>query len=406
MDRRYLLALLLASCQASSKASPGRQDAQPEEPEPPVMADASRAAPDVAARDAALVPPADAAAPSPDVAPPSADGPAPVAGWWDPKWTRRRAITITHPGKEALVDFVVPLQMPTNAVGADLRFVAGGTVLNHELERYGPGAVAWVRVPRIAAGVSGVAFTAYYGNPAATEQPGEVWAAPHAGVWHFAGDAKDATANHYDGAKVQVRFQSGMFGSGAAFDYARQEHISLVNNSKLVSGAGAVTVSAWVMHSGVVHDGQDIILGIGTASTSGHLSRVSVAISPDLGLIGEANPDEGAWDVVDAPAGSLPNAQMHHLAVIIDAPAKTISLYQDGMALRPPFKGTWKAASYQSSPSNRITIGSEEDESKSFFSGLIDELRVATVARSVEWLAAEARGPKMATVGAEEKLAP
>jgi hypothetical protein len=233
-----------------------------------------------------------------------------------------------------------------------------------------------------------------------------VWPAPYAGVWHFGGDAKDATAAHQDGAKTQVRFQSGMFGSAASLDYARQEHISLVTNTKLVSGASAVTVSAWVQHGGVVHDGQDIILGIGTASTSGHLSRVSVAISPDLGLIGEANPDEGAWDVISSGANTVPNAQMQHLAVVIDVPAKTISLFKNGVALRAPFKGNWKAAAYLATPANRVTIGSEEDESKSFFTGLIDELRVDTVARSPEWLAAQARAASMAKVGAEEPLAP
>jgi hypothetical protein len=262
-------------------------------------------------------------------------------------------------------------------------------------------------VPRIAAGADGVAFTAYYGNPAATAAAGAVWAAPHAGVWHFAGDAHDATANHYDGAKTQVRFVPGMLGSAAALDYAKQEHVSLVTNTKLVSAASAVTVSAWIQHTGTVHDGQDIILGIGTASTTGHLSRVSVAISPDLGLIGEANPDEGAWDVFSSPAGSVPNGQWHHLAVVIDVPAKTILLYKDGVVLRPPGKGTWSAGAYAASPANRVTVGCEEDESKSFFTGLIDELRVDATARSAEWLAAEARAGagKMATVGAEE-LAP
>ena len=35
---------------------------------------------------------------------------------------------------------------------------------------------------------------------------------------------------------------------------------------------------------------------------------------------------------------------------------------------------------------------------------MLDELRVQNVARSAEWLAAEARAPKMATVGEEERL--
>jgi hypothetical protein len=362
--------------------------------------------------DAAKQSPADAAPPAPDSpaadrAPLAADGategpgPTPVAGWWDPRWRGRRPVTVVHPGKEDLVDFVVPVTLPPET-GDDLRFVDGdGAVLAHERE----GALAWVRAPRLAAGASGVAFWMYGRNPTPPPAaPAEVWTAPHAAVWHFGGDAKDATRNHADGAETQVRFVAGTLGMAAAFDSTRREHISLVTNSKLVSGAAAATVSAWVQHAGEVHDGQDIILGIGTADTGGHLSRVSVALSPSFGLIGEANPDEGAWDVIDSPANTVPNAQWHHLAVVIDVRAKTIQLYKNGTPLRAPFRGRWTAAAYAATPANRVTIGCEEDESKSFFTGLIDELRVDTTARSAEWLAAESRAPKMATAGAEERL--
>jgi hypothetical protein len=398
MDRRLFLAVVLAGCRSSPAEPVPAADAGEE---PVVPADAAH--PDRSV-DPPLLPDAGPPPPTPDAALPTArlDGPAtPAAGWWDSHWTRRRAVTVTHPGKEALADFVVPVLLPAEAAGDDLRFVAGETILDHELERAaGQGPVAWVRVPRIPAG--GVGFTAYYGSAGAPARPGQVWAAPHAGVWHFAGDARDASANHYDGAQAQVRFVPGTLGTAAAFDYASKEHVSLIANTKLVSGAGAVTVSAWVQHAGPVHDGQDIILGIGTASTTGHLSRVSVAISPELGLIGEANPDEGAWDVIGSPASSVPNSQWHHLAVVIDVPAKTILLYKDGVPLRAPFKGRWTASAYAATPANRVTVGCEEDESKSFFSGLIDELRVDAAARSPEWLAAEARAGKMATVGPEE----
>jgi hypothetical protein len=405
MIRRLICVVALAGCHGVMTPATSTRDAEPApepEPEPrPVDAARPNSVPDAAARDTAPALAPDGPSPvAPDASP------TPVAGWWDTQWTRRRPVTVTHPGKEALVDFVVPVLMPAGTAGDDLRFVADTILLDHELERSGPVAVAWVRVPRIAAGADGVAFTAYYGNPAAMTRSGQVWRASHAGVWHFSGDARDATASHSDGAKTQVRFQSGMFGQAAAFDYVRKEHVSLVTDTKLVSGAAAVTVSAWVMHTGTVHDGQDIILGIGTADTGGHLSRVSVAVSPELGLIGEANPDEGSWDVTSSPAGSVPNGQLHHLAVVIDVPAKTILLYKDGVALASPFKGGWSAKAYDAGPSNRVTIGCEEDESKSFFSGLIDELRVAATARSAEWLAAEARGLKMATAGAEERLAP
>jgi hypothetical protein len=248
----------------------------------------------------------------------------------------------------------------------------------------------------------------YSGNAAAPPPAGavEVWPASYAAVWHFAGDAKDATAHRHDGVKTQVAFPAGPLGLAAAFDSARKDHVTLVRDSDLVSGAAGVTVSLLAQHTGVVHDGQDIVIGIGTADTTGHLSRVSIAISPELGLIGEANPDEGAWDVTRSGANSLANGQWHYLTVVIDVRARSILLYKDGLRLGGAFSGNWTAGAFAQTPANRVTIGCEEDESKSFYSGLIDELRVETTARSAEWIAAQARAVtgKMLVVGDEQSL--
>jgi hypothetical protein len=132
---------------------------------------------------------------------------------------------------------------------------------------------------------------------------------------------------------------------------------------------------------------------------------VSIAVSPGLGFIGEANPDEGAWDVTTSADRTLVNGQWHHLAAVIDVPAKTIALYKDGVALGRPFKGRWTAAAYKTTPANRVTIGCEEDRSKSFFTGTIDELRVESVARSGAFIAAQARiqGGTALTFGAEQR---
>jgi hypothetical protein len=384
------------------------------EPPPPPRADASAPVRDAPAapKDAALPPDAaavDAAPPPPDApvagrvdaAAPGSDA-APAAGWWDPAWRRRRPVTVANPGNEDLVDFPLAVMVAPMPAG-DLRVVdAAGTVLAHEIEG---NAVLWVRLPRLRAGASGTAFWLYDDNPAAPPAaPAGVWTAPHAAVWHFSGDARDATGNRNDGVRTEVRFVPGMLGQAAAFDFARKEHVSLAPSSRMVSGAAGVTVSMWVQHQGQVHDGQDIIIGIGTASASGHLSRVSIAISPDLGLIGEANPDEGAWDVTSSAAASVPNGQWHYLTAVIDVRGRSIQLYKNGAALGGPFRGRWTAAAFAASAANRITIGCEEDESKSFFNGLIDELRVEAVARPPAWIAAQARAAagKMAIVGAAE----
>jgi hypothetical protein len=226
-------------------------------------------------------------------------------------------------------------------------------------------------------------------------------------VWHFAGGARDATDHHLDGMEVNVQFVPGRLGQAAALDSGVKQYVKLGDDTSIVSGVRGVTVSAWIQHRGEVRDNQDIILGIGTPKRDGHLSRVSVAVSPELGFVGEANPDETRWQVTTSAAGTCPNGEWHYMTTVIDVPNKSITLYRDGMALGAPLAGSWTAAAFADSPSNRVTIGCEEDKSKSYFNGLIDELRVETTARGPAWIAAQARAVagKLLTVGEEERPA-
>jgi len=56
---------------------------------------------------------------------------------------------------------------------------------------------------------------------------------------------------------------------------------------------------------------------------------------------------------------------------------------------------------FRSTPSDRIVSGSEEDLSHGFFDRSINELRVERVARSADWISAQAKAsaPGFVTVG-------
>ncbi len=345
---------------------------------------------------------------------PSAPG-ASSQTWWDSAWTKRRFVAIQSPGTETLEDFSVLVRLDPQHVdyaacadkGADLRFVdRAGTILAHEIEEWNPGKTSsiWVRLPKLGAGATDAGFFMYYGNRAAALPSADVWGAPYRAVWHFAGNAKDSTARHHDGADVKVRFVEGRVGQAAAFDSGAKEYVKLAEDTSIVSGARGVTVSAWVQHQGTVRDNQDIIIGIGTAKHEGHLSRVSVAVSPELGFVGEANPDETRWQVNESAPGTCQNGEWHYMTVVIDVSGKSITLFKDGAQLGAPLAGTWSAQAYADTPANRVTIGCEEDKSKSYFNGTIDELRVETVARGPAWIAAQARAAagEFVTIGAEE----
>jgi hypothetical protein len=335
--------------------------------------------------------------------------------WGDRAWGRRRFVAVAASGTEAFEDFPVLVRLDPQHIdyaacadkGADLKFVdPAGATLAHEIEEWNPGGAStvWVRIPKLDPSAKGAGFFMYYGNRTATPQAGNVWPAPYRAVWHFGGNAKDASPDHRDGADVTVRFVPGRVGQAAAFDSGAKQYVKLAEDTNIVSGARGVTVSAWVQHRGDVRDNQDIVLGVGTAKHEGHLSRVSVAVAPDLGFVGEANPDETRWQVNTSAAASCPNGEWHYMTVVIDVPGKSITLYRDGSQLGAPLAGTWAAPAFADSPSNRVTIGCEEDKSKSFFNGTIDELRVETIARGPAWIAAQARAAsgELVTIGGEE----
>jgi hypothetical protein len=326
--------------------------------------------------------------------------------------SRRRFVAIQATGSEVLEDFPVLVRLDPQhidyaacaAKGADVRFAdRAGTALAHEIEEWNPGGAStiWVRVPKVE---KNAGFYLYYGGRAAAAPAGDVWPDPYRAVWHFGGNAKDATARHHDGADVHARFVAGRVGKGAALDSGAKEYVKLGDDTALVSGARGVTVSAWVEHVGTVRDNQDIVIGIGTAKKEGHLSRVSVAVSPELGFVGEANPDETRWQVNESAPGTSPNGEWHYWTVVIDVAGKSITLYRDGSQLGAPLAGTWSAQTFPESPSNRVTIGCEEDKTKSYFNGVVDELRVETVARSAAWIAAQARAVTgdLLSIGPEE----
>jgi hypothetical protein len=120
--------------------------------------------------------------------------------------------------------------------------------------------------------------------------------------------------------------------------------------------------------------------------------------------VGEANPDETRWQVNESAAGTSPNGEWHYFTVVIDVAGKSITLYRDGVELGAPRAGVWSAQAFPESPSNRVTIGCEEDKTKSYFNGVIDELRVEAVARNPGWIAAQARAVtgELISIGPEE----
>jgi len=353
------------------------------------------------------------------------------AGWWNPTFSLRRRLNIdtrVASSGDTLTDFpiavrIAPGTLDTAVVSADgsnVRFVDGaGDVLARDIEAWDPHGVSivWLKLPRLPLATPAAIYM-YYGSTGAPPPAGDrqaVWTAPYAAVWHFAGKADDATANHFDGAVTKATFDMGKLGQAAKFDAAAQSHISLARQVRIISGAEAVTESAWIKTAAIAKTGWGVVLGIGSSGTTGDLGRTqlyvwgSTAVYPFGGqllhnaLYGEINPGEvpGGWEFAASPVETIQPAEWHYIAVVFDAKGKSVSAYSDGTLVGGPLVipgqgggaaavGRWNQSAFPTTPTDRVEIGAIEDLSHGFYDGLIDELRVETVARSPQWLAAQA----------------
>ncbi len=367
--------------------------------------------------------------------------------WYDASFTRRRRVTI-DPGLSsiqggALADFPVGLVIPAGTIdaasvradGGDIRFVdAAGHVLARDLEAWDPNGVSvvWVNLPSVPVPTTPIYM--YYGSPGATANPTDretVWKAPYAAVWHFSGKADDATSNHYDGTG-NATFAAGKLGQAAQFSAAQRSHIAIGPATSLARGTDAVTLSGWEKTANIAPTGWGVVLGIGIKAPTGDTSRAVIDIwgknslytrgaqPPPLyeAIYAEINPDEvgGGWEFAHSPINTVPAGVWHYVTAVFDAKGKAITIYTDGVQVGGPLvipggggasgPGTWKSSTFSTTAPGQVQIGAQEDLSHGFYDGLVDELRIESVARSPQWVAAQAIAVSgnALTLGMEERM--
>ena len=298
----------------------------------------------------------------------------PVHAWWNGDWSARRAFTIntadTGAGvKEAQsnVPVLIRLHMGNfdflgaNADGSDLRFVAGDdkTPLNFYIEKFdstAEQALIWVQVPKIEAGKDKQQIWLYSGNenaPAISDGKA-VYDPSFVLVQHYAeasGNPQDSTASAIPtGTFNGTRTPAGAIGAGIKFDGAQSLDIPAV--PKLVfNAASGMTLSFWVkpeaagQTADLLRAGQTAVLAMEGGKLVARSGSVSVA-GPDL--------PADSWSLVAVTLGPR------------------LALYLNGAMVAEA------AATAPDAPLD-IKLGQG-------FKGEVDELELANVARSADWL--------------------
>jgi len=307
--------------------------------------------------------------------------------WWNADWTYRKRITINagEPGaglKEPAVQVPVTIRLHTgNFVfteakegGADLRFVAadGKTPLKFHIESFDAAnelAVIWVQVPK-AAPTGGDYLWMYHGNPKAPAagEAKSTYDGNQTLVLHLSeadGLPKDQSANALAVTATAVKPDpGGIVGGAFAFDGASRLTLAAAPALKAAPGGG-FTFAAWVKLEEAVANAQLFVQQDGGKTLGVYLDGTR----PYARVVGGAKPAETARGPALAPGA------WHHVAVTL---GERLTLYVDGREVSAVPAAALDMA-------GTATIGSG-------LRGSLDEVQLANVARSADWIRAAFAG--------------
>jgi subtilisin-like proprotein convertase family protein len=271
--------------------------------------------------------------------------------------------------------------------GYDIIFKAedGETKLDHEIEKYdgvNGTLVAWVRIPTLKVNADTVIYM-YYGNPSITSptaNPTGVWDSNYAAVWHLkegtggTGAIKNSTSYSNDGTN-STGLSLGATGKadGAIYFDGTGDYVTIPTPTN-TDPANRLTVSAWVKAENSGHHGEVVSRGDDYTVRVWNTGQV---------LFSKYN---GSTWINMAPSGvNVFDGQLHQ--IVAGQNATGMFLYVDGVLKEN--NGNTDPIVY--AHGNTVEIGRHGNGDTGYdFLGIIDEVRISTVARDDAcWIATE-----------------
>lgn len=323
----------------------------------------------------------------------------PFTDW---KYGTRVVLNTTPTGADVyrwVVDF--PLLVRLNAAcgfrieefksnGADLRFSrrtsSGSTVsLPYEIEEWNVAhnrAAVWVRVDTIRGNDSTQFITMHWGNESAepVSNSSAVFQSSNdfAAVWHLGGadPLADATGNGNTLRDRGTEDSAGIAGGGRYFDGAD----SMIAADNTTLEPPSLTLSAWILRD-AVQDSFAKIVNKGPIAQPHHSYSLELRRHSDVVGFQVAKSDSNYYVVESARI--VPDSAWCHVVGTFDAQAGEGALYVNGR-LRSTFVDP-HPIEYFASSAHDLYLGTQEAREKPKFRGVIDEVRLSSVARSEYW---------------------
>jgi len=341
----------------------------------------------------------------------------------------RKSITIDHTKVSGdLANFPVLISLPTDASLAaytqddfdDILFTSSniawntGTVndkLAHEIESFDSDTgelVAWVKIPELSSTVDTTIYM-YYGNGSIASQQNQavVWDSSTKMVQHLSESpangteghldstvyGNDGTPSNFDGIATSTTAGAGQIAGGDVFDGAN-DYVS-VGGGESLSLRDEITGEAWVKM--VSESGQRTVL-----SSTGYYLVVPIGSnSPYVYTYGVAGGNSLNFN------SALPLNSWHHLAFTYDADGgeDNLKTFVDGSLTNQGSR-----TGLIDSLADPLVIGAHFSGGVNGFNGSLDEVRLASTARSAAWIATEYQNQSNPTefysVGIEEVSSP
>lgn len=274
-----------------------------------------------------------------------------------------------------------------NASGFDIRFTDsdGTTLLDHQIEKYTASSglfVAWVRIPSLPHNADKTIYM-YFGKTGVTTNPSStnVWSNGFNAVWHFNNSINDFSGNSNNGSNTgTTNNNSGKIAEARSFNGSNQ-FISVANSSSLNISGNTITMSAWVQAPQNSQDAPFVVKGT-TMNEEQYMLGIQNGANRFVNRRVTTSGGHFRYDV-----NTLPNNTWAYVVTVYDgakASNPRLFTYVNGSLV-----ASENANGNINSTTGGVNIGKRLGTDNRYFQGSLDELRIASVARSTDWICTE-----------------